>query len=218
MKIPQHWTFKTAEVAAGFDEHVREQLPWYDLATEFCSHIAAHYIPERGLVYDIGASTGNITRALRSTLEAQNARAVSIDPSSEMLANFRGYGDFEVADAQRFEYAQFDVAILFLSLMFIPVSARVPLLQRLRTLARPGGAIIVFDKTLPSRGQLGTANARFGALKKIQAGATAEKLYQKDMSLIGVQRPIALASLPNAQEIFRFGDFVGLIEEIPETQ
>ena len=33
MEIPANWTFETSDVATGFDSHVREQLPWYDLAT-----------------------------------------------------------------------------------------------------------------------------------------------------------------------------------------
>ena len=30
MKVPKIWTFENKEVANDFDNHVREQLPWYD--------------------------------------------------------------------------------------------------------------------------------------------------------------------------------------------
>ena len=63
MKIPTEWTFKSSDVAEGFDNHVREQLPWYDLVTDGLRQLARHYIPQNGLVYDIGASTGNMGRA-----------------------------------------------------------------------------------------------------------------------------------------------------------
>ena len=33
MKIPNNWTFEDTEVAKNFNRHVREQLPFYDLAT-----------------------------------------------------------------------------------------------------------------------------------------------------------------------------------------
>ena len=69
MDIPTNWTFETSGVAQGFDRHVREQLPWYDLATNAILHVARHYIPENGLVYDFGASTGNIGRALAPILK-----------------------------------------------------------------------------------------------------------------------------------------------------
>ena len=73
MDIPTNWTFETSGVAKGFDRHVREQLPWYDLATNAILHVARHYIPENGLVYDFGASTGNIGRALEPILTKRKA-------------------------------------------------------------------------------------------------------------------------------------------------
>ena len=57
LKIPTDWTFKNANVAKHFDDHVREQLPFYDMATQAVEHIGRHYIPHGGLVYDIGRST-----------------------------------------------------------------------------------------------------------------------------------------------------------------
>ena len=33
MDIPKEWTFENASVAQSFNQHVREQLPWYDLVT-----------------------------------------------------------------------------------------------------------------------------------------------------------------------------------------
>ena len=62
----QDWTFQG--FAPEFDAHVREQLPWYGMATESVALIARHYIPRRGLIYDLGASTGNVGRALSPTL------------------------------------------------------------------------------------------------------------------------------------------------------
>ena len=40
MKIPKTWTFENKEVANDFDNHVREQLPWYDFITQSVIHIA----------------------------------------------------------------------------------------------------------------------------------------------------------------------------------
>jgi len=58
MKIPDKgkWTFDSKDVANSFDEHVREQLPWYDLATSAVEHIGRHYIPEGGTVYGSGGN------------------------------------------------------------------------------------------------------------------------------------------------------------------
>lgn len=90
--IPTNWTFRDESVAAGFERHVREQLPWYDLATGAVAHVARHYVPEFGLVYDLGASTGNIGRALAPTLKARSANLIAIEASAEMSAIYDAPG------------------------------------------------------------------------------------------------------------------------------
>lgn len=86
----QDWTFQG--FAPEFDAHVREQLPWYGMATESVALIAWHYIPRRGLVYDLGASTGNVGRVLASTLHEREARLVALDECRDMVAAYRGPG------------------------------------------------------------------------------------------------------------------------------
>jgi tRNA (cmo5U34)-methyltransferase len=55
LAIPCDWSFRDERIAAAFERHVREQLPWYELATGAAAHVARHYLPERGTVYDLGA-------------------------------------------------------------------------------------------------------------------------------------------------------------------
>lgn len=75
--MTQDWTFHG--FAGQFDDHVREQLPWYELASAAMGLIARHYIPKEGKIYDLGASTGNVGRVLAPTLEARSARLTALD-------------------------------------------------------------------------------------------------------------------------------------------
>ena len=76
--IPTNWTFNDVKVASNFDDHVREQLPWYDMVSSAIAQIANHYIPEQGTVYDVGASTGNVERTLKSILIERNVDFIPI--------------------------------------------------------------------------------------------------------------------------------------------
>lgn len=93
------WTFQG--FAPEFDAHVREQLPWYGMATESVALIARHYIPRRGLVYDLGASTGNVGRALAPTLMERSVRLIALDEVPDMVAAYRGPGRAVMADVAR---------------------------------------------------------------------------------------------------------------------
>jgi tRNA (cmo5U34)-methyltransferase len=214
--IPANWTFRDDGVAGAFDRHVREQLPWYDLATGAVAHVARHYIPERGLVYDLGAATGNIGKAIETTLDARLAQLVSIEASSAMAKKYTGpqKGRVVVEDVRAVDYKPFDLAIAFLTLMFVPVADRPVLLDRLRAAMRPGGAIVVFDKVTAARGYAATVVWRLALAGKVATGVPAEDIIAKELSLGGVQRPVDPEIFgANALEFFRFGEFVGWLIE-----
>ena len=213
MNIPRDWTFKTTDIAEGFDKHVREQLPWYELTTGVLSHVARHYIPEGGMVYDIGASTGNVGLAIADTLTTRRATFVPLDSSPQMKPLYRGPGELQICDATEFAFQPFDLAVCFLSLMFVPPAKRPALIAKLTSLVRPGGAIVIFDKTVSATGYVATVLWRLALAGKVAAGADARDVIAKELSLSGVQRPIAPGELAGAVEIFRFGDFAGWIIE-----
>lgn len=216
MNIPRNWTFKDSGVAAGFDRHVREQLPWYDLTTGVIAHIARHYIPENGLVYDIGASTGNIGNAIAETLKSRNARLIAIENSDQMADLYAGPGELVITDATEFHFEQCDFVVCFLVLMFIKPRLRAALVSRLIESLNPGGAMVILDKCVPVAGYPSVVLQRLALAGKIAAGVTAEEVVEKELSLGGVQRPLHSNELPgNAIEIFRFGDFAGWLIEKP---
>lgn len=217
LSIPKNWTFRRGDVAANFDQHVRASLPWYDLATGAVAHIARHYIPEGGTVIDIGASNGNIGRALADTLAARGARLIAVDNAKEMLARYSGPGQPVISDARAFNYAaeKPDLIVSFLVLMFIPVAERAAVLDRMKAAVRPGGAVLVFDKMHTRAGHVGSVIYRLTLAAKYEAGATADDIIRKELSLAGIQRPMSESELAGFEPIFRFGDFGGYLYERP---
>ena len=123
MNLGKTWTFDKKEVAERFNSHVRGQLPWYDLVISSLKMLAAHYLPPAGgVMYDIGASTGNLFMEMRDILQAREVRYVGIEKSREMVEQWRGDGDFETllhVDALDHQYEPYDVAVLNLTMMFM---------------------------------------------------------------------------------------------------
>lgn len=215
LQVPEEWTFKTPEIARAFDSHVREQLPWYDMATGAVAHIARCFIPHEGTVIDVGASTGNIGRALASTLKARNATLMALDASESMADVYEGPGDLIVGRAEEFDFFEYspDLIVCFLSLMFVPVRHRSIVLKSMKAAIAPGGALIVVDKIAPRAGYVGTVNYRLTLAAKHEAGAQPHDILRKELSLSGVQRPLGEGELDGFTEFFRFGDFAGFVWE-----
>ena len=214
MDIPKEWTFENAGIAQSFNRHVREQLPWYDLVTNAVVHIARHYIPQNGLVYDIGASTGNIGVALEPALTRRRAKLIPIEPSARMCAEYVGPGKEHLVqmDACRYHFEPFDVAVCYLVIMFIPVHERPAFIAKLKASLKSGGAIVIVDKCEAATGYQATVLWRLTLAGKLAAGVLPEHIIAKELSLGGVQRPLDPALLgENAIQWFRFGEFAGWI-------
>lgn len=215
MKIPSLWTFDDPAVADGFDDHVREQLPWYDLVTDGLTQIGRHYIGNGGRVYDIGASTGNVGRALAPILRDRSAEFVAIEESPEMASRYRGPGELVVGSVEDFEFSDFDLTVAMLALMFLRPSDVPTLIERLVSHIAPGGALVIVERMLPPSGYLSIVTSRMTLAAKASAGAPAEQIVAKELSLAGVQRPLdpRMLTAHGAVEWFRFGDFAGYVIE-----
>jgi len=212
--IPEVWTFNREDISRIFDKHVREELPWYDMVTRCIRQIARHYISEGGLVYDVGASTGNVGRAIEDIVKSRSARLIAIEKSKEMAANYHAIGELIVKDALEVDYENADLIICFLLLMFLGAEEKAELTQKMLASLKDGGALIIVDKRTAEDGYIGTVLSRLTLSEKLNAGVTAERIISKELSLAGVQRPMRPKDVPaGAVEFFRFGEFSGWIVE-----
>jgi len=216
MQIPSNWTFEDTEVAKNFNRHVREQLPFYDLATNAISHIARHYVPEDGLVYDVGASTGNIGKSITELLKDRNAKLIALEKSAEMIKKYDcKIGDLIHTDAVTYNYKPHNLAIFYLVLMFVPVSKRNELITKVYNQLIKGGAIIIFDKEINEGGYFGTILYRLILANKIASGVSTEDVVVKELSLAGVQIPFNPKEFKEfkIKRWFKYGDFGGWVIE-----
>ena len=214
------WTFETKEIAETFDSHVREQLPWYDMVTDAVVYIARNYLPEYGVVVDIGASTGNMVDKLMPLTFERMADVVAIEKSISMcdvLKNKYKNSDcvvVENSDVTRGDLPKANVYILFLTMMFIPIDKRKALMDSMRANCKQGGVIVVVDKICDHGGYFATVLKRLTMQFKLQQGAKPEDVLNKEMSLAGVQIPIDPAILgTDAKQFFRMGEFAGWVIE-----
>lgn len=209
----QDFKFSGQMIGNNFNSHVREQLPFYEMLTNAVTMIVRNYLPENGLVYDIGASTGNITNNIKEFAISRNATVESIERSEEMAKTWNGYGIIHTANATDFDYQEFDVCICFLVLMFLSIEERKNLLIKLKSKLKKGGVIIIVDKLLVDGGYFGTVMRRLTLDWKLKNGATPEQIITKELSLSGVQRPMTNDELICGREFFKFGEFVGWVIE-----
>lgn len=213
MRIPENWSFKNQNIVDNFDSHVVEQLPWYPLVTKMVGHLIRSYLPDDGLLIDFGCSTGNITKNSESIIKMRNAKAISIDNSNEMANSFNGYGELVIDEMENFKCPHFDVAVCFLSIMFMKISHRERFINSLIENCNRGGAIIIVDKLQSFHGYLGTVISRLSLSNKILSGCSHKEIIEKELSISGVQRPIREGDVNGFTKWLQIGEFAGFIFE-----
>jgi tRNA (cmo5U34)-methyltransferase len=214
------WTFETQEIANTFDNHVREQLPWYDMVTESVAYIIKNYLSENDTVVDIGASTGNMIEKILPLVEERSCYITAIEKSESMFEKLKNkYANESCielvdSDVMDIELPKAKVYILFLTLMFIPVQQRQKLINRIKNKCEEGGIIIIVDKVCDHVGYFSTVLKRLTMHIKLLQGAKPEDVLIKEMSLAGIQIPIDVELLGNAKQFFRMGEFAGWVIEL----
>lgn len=220
-ETPSAWSFKTPEIAGKFDNHVREQLAWYDPLSHYVAEMAVSFIPKWGRVYDIGASTGNMCLLLEKAVAAKGAYLEAIEPSREMVSRFKTGHLVHGVNAEDFDFTVHppNLSILFLTLMFMDPAVRSRFMTELMEATRPGGAIFVIDKGYlrAPRAQVACKSALLA--EKLRAGSTADAYVAKELSLRGEQRPTDQHVLEDLAEengftyepFFQFGEFFGVV-------
>lgn len=218
-EVPKVWTFKDDSVANNFQYHVTHQLPWYNTCTEFVQSLITSYVSDDGLVYDIGASKGNITKALIPVFEKKAITCIPIEPAPQMVEHYQGAGEPRCQTVKEFMDDEglkpFDVAVCFLSCMFMTASERRHMFNQLKHVCKDGGVIIIVDKEVPKKGYVATAFSRARQQLKANQGVPHSEIAAKELSLAGVQRPIDpwLELGDGWVEFFRMGEFVGWLYE-----
>jgi tRNA (cmo5U34)-methyltransferase len=129
-----------------------------------------------------------------------------------MCAKYEAPGELVQIDALDFKFQQYDLAICYLVIMFMPIEKRLEFIIQMKARIKPGGALLIVDKCEAASGYEATVFWRLTLAGKVAAGVDAESVIAKELSLSGVQRPLDPAMLGDEASMwFRFGDFAGWI-------
>jgi tRNA (cmo5U34)-methyltransferase len=98
--------------------------------------------------------------------------------------------NIELADARRVDYTCSTFVIMYYTLQFVPPYRRAELLQRIYNEIRPGGAVVLFEKTRSSDPVLQDLFNQMYEEFKLGAGFSPQDVLNKSRSLRGVLEPL----------------------------
>jgi len=147
------------DVVRVFPDMIKRSVPGYPTIVENVGVLASQFAQPHTVLYDLGASLGAVTQALRRHVKADGCRVVAVDNSPAMVERCREYLHAQDAMFQELlptEVVESDIlthalqptslVTLNFTLQFIPPQRRLELLSRIRQALLPGGALILSEK------------------------------------------------------------------------
>ncbi|WP_020209191.1 methyltransferase domain-containing protein [Gilvimarinus chinensis] len=187
---PRSWSFG-GEVWRHFDSHINRSIPFYPQLHETIIRLSEQLLPQNGVVYELGCSTGRLCKQLKQRIP--HARIIGVDVEPNMIQAAKSAGDavqYECADIREYDMAPCSVAILSYTLQFIEPTQRLNLLKKIQSRLQPGGAVILAEKIKRRDQRLEQLMQRAHSQYKVDQGFSKAEISAKSESLAGVMTPL----------------------------
>ena len=214
------------EVAAVFDDMLERSVPYYKESQEITRFFILKYLPQNGIVYDLGCSTATLLLSVHRELEVE-ARLIGLDNSEAMLERAKrkceAYGaNIEVlnADILNYDYEKADVFISNYTLQFIRPLVREELIKKIASSLKDEGVFIFSEKVISHHSKLNKELIECYYDFKKEQGYSEYEIMQKREALENVLVPyseeenitMALNSgFSHCEVIFRWANFATFI-------
>ncbi|GGJ79715.1 carboxy-S-adenosyl-L-methionine synthase CmoA [Pseudomonas matsuisoli] len=147
------------DVVRVFPDMIKRSVPGYPTIVENIGVLAARFAQPDTYLYDLGASLGAVTQAVRRHVKAEGCRVVALDNSKAMVERCQEYlkaqdsmfqellpVEVVEADILEFPFQPASLVTMNFTLQFIDPERRGELLSRIRASLLPGGALVLSEK------------------------------------------------------------------------
>jgi len=148
-------------VVAVFPDMIKRSVPGYTAIISMIGELAGRYAQPASQCYDLGSSLGAATFAMRHNVRAEDCRIISVDNSPAMVQRAEKLLEQDEAreaegqhipvellceDILQTPIENASVVVLNLTLQFIALDERAPLIEKIYRGLRPGGVLILSEK------------------------------------------------------------------------
>ena len=148
-------------VARVFPDMLQRSIPGYNASLEAIGSLAARYVQDDTLCYDLGCSLGAATLAMRQGIRAAGCRIIAVDNARAMTERCTQLiaeddaarssttpVDVILGNIMEIEMTSASMVVLNYTLQFLAVDDRDELLRRICDGLVPGGLLVLSEKVV----------------------------------------------------------------------
>ena len=204
----------TPKVAEVFDDMLERCVPFYKETIAMAASLLSSTLRPDDLVYDLGCSTGTTLIELARRLPQRGLHFIGVDSSEAMVAKARLKAEV-YSKQEQIRFIQADILevplerpaaiLLHYTLQFVRPLQRPDFLRRLHSALKPGGVLLVSEKTICHTPTLNRAFIDCHLHFKREHGYSEIEIAKKREALENVLVPFTVAE---NLELFRKAGFV----------
>ena len=217
------WSF-SGKVSKTFDEHVDRSVPFYKEGHQLIVDMQEFFLQEESVCYEIGCSTGTLTKLLSENNANKKTKYYGIDNVKEMIEvaeskNIKN-AEFLSEDIVTYELIKSDLIVSYYTIQFIKPQLRQEVINKIYQSLNWGGGFFLFEKVRANDARFQDyLNSSYNEFK-LRNNFTESEIFSKTRSLNGVLEPFSTqgnidllkrAGFTDIISIFKYLNFQGFM-------
>jgi tRNA (cmo5U34)-methyltransferase len=213
------WSFEG--ISEEFDEHVERSVPLYNAGHDLVCKLSDFFLPEDGLVVELGTSTGVLAeRFLKFNEGRKKFRYLGLDVVDGMLEKARSRcaafenASFVNEDIRIVETEPTSMFISYYTMQFIHPSYRQEVIDKIYQALEWGGAFMLFEKVRAPDARFQDIMNQLYHEFKIDNGFSEVEIMAKQRSLKGVLEPFSTQANVDMMKRAGFLDVMTIMKSV----
>lgn len=191
------WSFSLEGLAAQFDKHIQKSIPAYKETQDLIIDLSDYYTRRGGVVFDLGCSTGELTRRLAEKhRENENTFWIGLDKEETMIHHAKNNKnslknlDYIHCDFLDHPLQKSPFILICYTLQFMTLASRLALLKKVFASLEEGGACVVCEKVFEEDSRIQHILSSLYRSYKSKMGFSSSEILAKEFSLTGILTPL----------------------------
>lgn len=189
------WSF-SGDTAKNFDDHVSKSVPLYNEGQDLISEISDYFVSNGQNCYDIGCSTGVLTRKLAKRHQNKEVMVVGVDIEQDMIQQAQENTSldnvtYECKSLFELEFKDTSFVSSYYTMQFVSPSVRQQAIDKIYESLKWGGAFVMFEKVRAPDARFQDYMNQLYAEYKLNNGYTPDNILSKSRSLKRILEPFS---------------------------
>ena len=207
-------------VHKNFEKHVKKSVPFYEEGHDIICKLSSFFLVNKSVVYDLGCSTGKLTRDISRYNKDLQIKIYGIDSEPKMVKHSlkllnqktKKHISYKKSELTDIKFKKSDIIISYYTIQFIKPKFRQKIFDKIYKSLNYGGAFILFEKVRGSDARFQDIFTQIYHEFKRDQGFSKDQIYNKAISIRGVLEPFTSKANVDYMKRAGFKDITSIVK------